>query len=88
MKPKRLELAKRAMRMFSSEKMDSSGDMGEAVRELSFEMARPPTPRPVPISVVMIGGGLLPSREDTFLGGLFELAIAPMFGVSLTIGEY
>lgn len=77
--------------MFSSVRKDSSGDRGEGDRDLSFEIATAAKPRPAPaddISVVLIGGGLLPSRDDDFGGLLPNVATVPIFGVSLTIGEY
>jgi hypothetical protein len=89
LKPKRLELANRAMRMFSSVRKDSSGERGDGERDLSLVTAIGPTPRPAPRSLVTIGGSLFPSRDDIFRGGLSpKVATEPIFGVSLTIGEY
>ena len=76
------------MRIFSSERKESSGERGDTERDLSFETAGAPRPRPEPRSVVMMGGGLVPSR-DGCLGGLVpNVATELMFGVSFTIGEY
>ena len=95
LKPRRLELARRAMRMFSSVRKEPSGERGEGERELSLETAMAARPRPVleAQSEVAMGGSfalvlLLLWRGGDGLEALSKEATVPMLGVSFTIGEY
>ncbi len=83
-KPRREELASRAMRMFSSVRMLPDGDVGDTERVVSFGLRW----------LVLMGGGAQVPSEDLGLGGVVVASPIGVMepegtvGVSLTMGEY
>jgi hypothetical protein len=80
-KPSREELARRAMRMFSSVRKLPEGEVGDRERDVSVD---------VRLRVVMRGGTREPSEVCGLLANALEPGMAPMpiVGISLTMGEY